>query len=164
MAKSEVICEYCNKRFLRENRHINRNKKLGLRTYCSQVCATYGMHERGVFDHLKTGRSEEAHQRQLERQRRWYEKNKETHKQKRKDRYYAISAMINSFRVPCVICGESSPVCLDFHHRNPEEKLYTICHMARWNCSKKKIIAEVEKCVVLCANCHRKLHAGIIAL
>jgi hypothetical protein len=61
----------------------------------------------------------------------------------------------------CAVCGESNPACLDYHHKNPEEKLFPIC--TAYNHSVKEVLAEIEKCEVLCANCHRKLHAGVIS-
>src|ERR1017187_10213051 len=57
----------------------------------------------------------------------------------------------------CQSCGEDHPACLHFHHRNPSEKEFGISRgITLW--SKKKILAEIEKCDVLCANCHAKLH------
>jgi hypothetical protein len=58
----------------------------------------------------------------------------------------------------CIKCGESDPVCLDFHHRNPKEKELTLS-LAIARASLERIQKEVEKCDILCANCHRKLHA-----
>ena len=43
--------------------------------------------------------------------------------------------------------------CLDFHHL--KEKKYSITAMASRN--KKAIIAEINKCIVLCSNCHRRV-------
>lgn len=57
----------------------------------------------------------------------------------------------------CVRCGETHPRCLDFHHRDPENKLGLVSRMVKCN-SLEKVIAEISKCDVLCANCHRKLH------
>ncbi|HEX5059944.1 MAG TPA: hypothetical protein VFV99_11325 [Kofleriaceae bacterium] len=59
----------------------------------------------------------------------------------------------------CIKCGESAPECLHFHHRDPTEKevdLSKIACSGQW--SKKRILAEVAKCDVLCANCHMKHH------
>lgn len=60
---------------------------------------------------------------------------------------------------PCVDCGESDPVCLDFDHRNPKKKRY--CIGAGWASGilPKSIIKEIRKCDVRCANCHRRKHA-----
>ena len=46
--------------------------------------------------------------------------------------------------------------CLDFHHRNPSEKEYTWNDMI--NLSEEQILEELEKCDVLCKNCHAELH------
>ena len=63
----------------------------------------------------------------------------------------------------CCLCSESEPCCLQFHHRNPEEKDCDIANAARrW--SWDRLIKEIEKCVVVCANCHEKIHAGIAQL
>lgn len=54
-------------------------------------------------------------------------------------------------------------MCLDFHHKDLALKSYNIAAMARGKLGegkKKRILEEIAKCDVLCANCHRKLHAG----
>ncbi len=63
----------------------------------------------------------------------------------------------------CAHCGEDDPVCLDFHHEDRKIKLYNICQLALSACSIEKLRAEIEKCIVLCSNCHRKLEAGVRA-
>ena len=62
----------------------------------------------------------------------------------------------------CLICGEREPVCLDFHHLKDKE--FNIADMVSKKLSWVKIVKEMEKCVVICANCHRKLHAGLLEL
>lgn len=57
----------------------------------------------------------------------------------------------------CAKCGEKRFYVLDFHHKNPEEKEYNINTM-RVSYSLEKIQAEIDKCVVLCSNCHREFH------
>lgn len=58
---------------------------------------------------------------------------------------------------PCIRCGESDPIVLDLHHRNPDEKEFTI---SKWmfRASLKSLDKEFAKCDVLCANCHRREH------
>jgi hypothetical protein len=56
---------------------------------------------------------------------------------------------------PCVDCGESSIELLDFDHRDPAEKRATVNRLttvAGW----RTVRAEIEKCDVRCANCHRQ--------
>lgn len=63
---------------------------------------------------------------------------------------------------PCYHCKETfPPCCMDLHHVDPSQKLFTI------NANNKGLEAlkeEAKKCVRLCAHCHRKLHAGLIEL
>lgn len=55
-------------------------------------------------------------------------------------------------------CGESHPGCLDFHHLDPTAKDISVSHVARRGWSRERILKELEKCQILCSNCHRKLH------
>ena len=60
----------------------------------------------------------------------------------------------------CVRCGFSAhPECLDFHHRDPASKTFTISKKVG-DVKHETLLAEIEKCDVLCANCHRMVHAG----
>lgn len=59
----------------------------------------------------------------------------------------------------CCACGETDPACLDFHHLNPEEKEFEL-GTAMQKAGKQTILEEISKCACLCANCHRKYHAG----
>ena len=56
-------------------------------------------------------------------------------------------------------CGESHIACLEFHHSKGSVKVACVATMIRSSkYTVQEIIAEARKCVVLCANCHRKLH------
>lgn len=61
-------------------------------------------------------------------------------------------------KLKCVSCGENDPVTFDFHHINPLKKDETIAFLVANN-SWNLLQTELKKCVVLCANCHRKYHA-----
>lgn len=62
----------------------------------------------------------------------------------------------------CRVCQESASECLDLHHLDPSQKDFEI---SSWRIgSRTKLWAEIAKCVVLCANCHRKVHSGRITL
>lgn len=62
----------------------------------------------------------------------------------------------------CVRCGERNAVCLDYHHTDPTQKLFHLGNIR--GRSLKEIDEEISKCVVICANCHRKLNAGLFTL
>jgi hypothetical protein len=57
----------------------------------------------------------------------------------------------------CQNCGESDPVSLQFHHENGDKTL-GVGAMVSDSYPTKEVLVEVEKCTVLCANCHRKTH------
>lgn len=57
----------------------------------------------------------------------------------------------------CARCGVTDPRVLDFHHRKGEDKLFTIASFRR-AVSFSKVKTEIEKCDIVCANCHRILH------
>ena len=59
----------------------------------------------------------------------------------------------------CCDCGYKKNIsALEFHHLNPEEKSFGIdlrkCSCAKWD----RLVEEVKKCVLICANCHRERH------
>jgi hypothetical protein len=63
----------------------------------------------------------------------------------------------------CLICGEQELAALDFHHLDESEKRFNLSGIAK----TKPLAAlreEADRCIVVCASCHRKLHAGVIDL
>jgi hypothetical protein len=59
----------------------------------------------------------------------------------------------------CEICGETSPCCLEFHHIDKRKKLFTISSaICNIKIDMKTLRAEIRKCIILCSNCHKKLH------
>ncbi len=58
----------------------------------------------------------------------------------------------------CKICGYNRCVAaLDFHHINPKEKEFSISSRS---VSEKRLYLELDKCILLCSNCHREIHNG----
>lgn len=56
----------------------------------------------------------------------------------------------------CKVCGESDIRVLEFDHRDRNEKEDSIYKLVSVGCSWKKILTEIDKCDILCANCHKK--------
>lgn len=54
---------------------------------------------------------------------------------------------------PCADCGEDDPLVLEFDHK--DDKLFTIARGLR-DRSWETLLREMEKCDVVCANCHRR--------
>ena len=61
-----------------------------------------------------------------------------------------------------VCCYEKYTGSLDIHHLDPKIKYKNFSCMRGW--CKERILAEIEKCVLLCRNCHAEVHAGLIDL
>jgi len=61
----------------------------------------------------------------------------------------------------CEICGYDKYLgALDFHHTDPNQKDFGLSSSGitrAWNLIKQ----ELDKCVLVCANCHREIHAGL---
>jgi len=55
---------------------------------------------------------------------------------------------------PCVDCGEDDVVVLEFDHKR--DKIETVSTLSREGYSLDKLKAEIAKCDVVCANCHRR--------
>ena len=54
---------------------------------------------------------------------------------------------------PCLDCGEADPIVLEFDHlRDKEFNIATALTCRRW----ETVLAEIAKCEVVCANCHRR--------
>lgn len=61
----------------------------------------------------------------------------------------------------CSKCGEKEPCTIDFHHIK-DKKFDIAFGVNRYGFSVIK--DEMRKCVLVCANCHRKIHAGVLEL
>ena len=62
----------------------------------------------------------------------------------------------------CVRCDENHPATLTFHHKDDSEKEFEIGNIIKLGVSLKRILAEIAKCEVLCANCHAKEHLAYL--
>ena len=58
----------------------------------------------------------------------------------------------------CSFCPEDESVTIDLHHLDKDEKDFSISQIAGRGWSWERLLKEIEKCVPLCANCHRKVH------
>ena len=98
-----------------------------------------------------------------ELRKKWYENNKDSERDKAKVRQKKRRDDFNEWyydyksKLSCIRCGFSHPAALDFHHRDRGDKEFDPSRM-RDSTNKKKFLLEIEKCDVLCANCHRIHH------
>lgn len=90
----------------------------------------------------------------------WYLRNKDSQYKKIKDRQARINKIIQEIRIngKCSKCTENHPACLDFHHIDKSDKSINISKIGARGWSLEKMMLEINKCILLCSNCHRKLH------
>jgi hypothetical protein len=91
----------------------------------------------------------------------WYYENQDRQKEnvrrnnqvyREQARAYVLAYLLTN---PCTCCGESDPRVLEFHHEGNKEN--EVSRLMGRGASLGVLKAEMEKCVDLCANCHRKL-------
>lgn len=133
-----MICRECNVEKPQEEFLQNKTKKTGFETICKNCNKVY--------------------------QNNWYVENRnkrlEQKKKTRKKNSILLKTLVETNKTKCQICHESRKACLDFHHIDPNNKSYDISTMH--GKSEKTILKEIQKCIVLCANCYRLVHAGEI--
>lgn len=86
--------------------------------------------------------------------------NKERNKKNYLNKVKRNKKIVTEYKLthPCTICGESRIPCLDFHHVNGTKETGIGEAIIR-HISIKRLKAEMEKCIVVCANCHRIIHS-----
>lgn len=90
----------------------------------------------------------------------WYDENKISRRQQIADRKEQIREWFRSFKMnlACSNCNESHISCLDFHHVDGSKKEKGVSEAVLHGWSILRIEEEISKCIILCANCHRKHH------
>lgn len=92
--------------------------------------------------------------------RKHYYANKEQYFKRVKEREAATKKFVAEYKAErgCERCGEKDVRCLDLHHRDPAKKEHAVSQMYRLGRGIARVMEEIIKCSVLCANCHRKEH------
>lgn len=87
----------------------------------------------------------------------WGKNNKDKVNLKDRKARASLSAWVNSLKeAPCTDCGvQYPPVCMDFDHLPGTEKIMDLATARARKWSKGKILAEIDKCELVCSNCHR---------
>ena len=92
-----------------------------------------------------------------------YRKNKEFYKNRSRTRQKQSRVYLNKVKdeSTCLVCGEADNCCLDFHHRDPSLKSRCLADAVRCGWSEKRLQEEIDKCDILCRNCHARVHAHV---
>ena len=86
-----------------------------------------------------------------------YLRNKEKIAKREKARKEQKRNLARSLMTPCVECGDFDVAFMDWHHIDPAEKENSVSELIRHG-TEWALLKEIERCINLCANCHRKLH------
>ena len=137
------LCNKCNKK-QNETEFGFKNKKLNKRASICKTC-----HKAYSKDHYQQNT----------------QKYKDKANKRNKERLQANREYITEIKKQgCSLCSESNPCCIDFHHTDPTTKSGTVSQMVVSYLSIQTIQYEVDKCVLLCSNCHRKVHNGDLSI
>lgn len=125
-------CSMCCVFLSREHFNVRRNGEPS--AYCKQCNAAYcrAHYRRNITKHNA----------------RRYENSK---RYRRRNREFVLEYLRSH---PCVDCGETDLVVLEFDH--VEEKRWDLGYIGHRDCPLATIQSEIERCVVRCANCHRR--------
>jgi hypothetical protein len=91
----------------------------------------------------------------------YYVRNQDTlkarYKRERTTRVQSHKQRIIAASPHCMICPETDICCLDFHHVDPAQKSFTLAESYAYR-TWEVIFEEIKKCVLVCKNCHAKIH------
>ena len=98
---------------------------------------------------------------QANARRRWLERGEHVNKNLRETRRLNALSLIGNRGGECEICGHrydgTNGAAFDWHHVDPETKHKDVAQVLY---NLKRAEEEVEKCILVCVECHRKLHNG----
>ena len=121
-----------------------KNKAKGIRSSICRAC-----HKEYVVDHYQRNKSAYNHRARCNMPR------------YRKKLQQAIIDYLKTH--PCVDCGENDPVVLDFDHRDSSKKIMAVAQLITKIVSLDRLMIEIEKCDIRCANCHRRRTAKVFS-
>lgn len=106
----------------------------------------------------KDGKQRQCKECQAKKDNRHYLENPESYKATRRSVKEKRVKLFEELKkqMHCEKCGETRHYVLDFHHKDPATKTSTVSDLKHR--SLKSLKEEIEKCIVLCANCHREVH------
>ncbi len=114
----------------------------------TKICSKCGI-EKSITEYHKNGFDKQGNQ-----QYRGY--CKDCANKRESARYWEKRAFVDAQRTKCAKCGDTRSYVLDFHHKDPKEKSFTIGALSKG--SEKALQEEIDKCICLCSNCHREFH------
>jgi hypothetical protein len=132
---NERYCGTCGVKKLKSDFNKNKTNKEGLNSICRECSNS--------------------------RSKKYYSDNQEKHKKaiQERNKKYQTKIRLKIFDYfkdnPCVDCGETNPIVLEFDHKDGVDKQFDLSTGTRRGYKWEKIKNEIDKCDVRCSNCHR---------
>ena len=152
-----MICAKCGKYFPVRVKIDGKERNLKNRKFCLE-CSPFGLHntKRLTRTEYKCSHCGETNPEK-------FTKGRYTECKKCRDRYnkHAMKSnkiqSVNYLGGKCMCCGFDKGIsAFDFHHVDPSQKDSNFAHHSYWSWERTK--NELDKCLLLCSNCHRMLH------
>lgn len=121
----------------------------------------YPLHERGITVPFKDPQKRKEYQRKYHS--RWYQSNgerrrKQVNARRRRTREWIHDLKSEGECVECGLSGSIAPWALDYHHLDGTVKDASVSYLVGNGYGRKRIEKEIEKCELICSNCHRTRH------
>lgn len=151
-----VICKKCKGLFSNTAVVNGVRKNYQRRKYCF-ICSPTGMHNtRQLEKPVNKLRARHYAKLTVDEKK---EYNRGTYKFQRANRHKRKKELVALFGGKCQSCGYNrNYAALQFHHTDPEQKLFILGNRNLLGGDWQKIINEAKKCKLLCANCHAEEH------
>lgn len=130
--------------------------------YCPQCQTEKEFSEFGPNKSKKDGFQSQCKDCRREYMRTWYTNNTDLQKKRSKISKNKIrlecrvNIMLYLREHPCIDCGNPDIEVLEFDHRDPTAKEFAVSDFFNRGANWQRVLSEIEKCDVRCANCHRK--------
>ncbi|KKN26718.1 hypothetical protein LCGC14_0871990 [marine sediment metagenome] len=157
------ICKKCDERFPCRVKIDDKERNLGRRKYCLK-CSPFGgrntvkLHESDPYEGKKT-ECKICDREYIYRRRSGHTINKCNSCMANSKRLKLKKKMVKYKGGQCFMCRYNRCLqALEFHHRNPKTKKFCLsgAHCRKWTIIKK----ELDKCSLVCSNCHKEIEAG----
>ena len=132
----------------------------------TKICSTCGKEKKVNQFHKhpmgRLGRASKCKDCRLQYNRKYVREHKDLARKWKRDWYRKVKQQAVEYKgSQCSVCGyDKCMAALEFHHLNPDEKDFNITQNIRKSTTLDSIKKELDKCILVCANCHREAHYG----
>lgn len=153
------LCPKCNNKVPSWTRIDGKKRNLKNRKYCLD-CSPFNQHNTRQLhcEVLREKRFGETYYKSLNEEEK-KEYNRKIYNKQREKRWSLKKELVELKGGKCQCCGYSKNLAaMSFHHRDPDQKLFELDGRAMSGKQKPELLNELEKCDLLCMNCHQEVH------